>query len=906
MKCITIVHVILLSNLIRHRCVVFGQTYFMASFQTNLLSSSEPDENVWIEFLDEIPPSKQFTICHWINIKFFNNGIAAHLWSYCTVEKQDSAMKCLQMSLKEIKDTASRNLQISAEIPIKKGAGLIDWTFVPLKSYHHRTWNHLCWSLSTITGSSKFYHNGEVIGSKQVNTEDIDLAIQGSSEMYGASLIFGQEPDSFRGGFDRSQSFIGHLSEFNVWNYTLSETKIHSIATCGDIEKGNIVSWNLNNLITGGKIGIHNVPITKFWDATSFCNINYKFVIFPERVKYSKAKETCTTHGGSVAVPQSEKDNKLLLEIARKHKNSCIVGDGRVAWIGAEKVNGIWHKVSSDEHHRTYTTSQPHLNFTKFLRLSSRLNSDCAYLQKDGGWIEGEDNLCSYYLSLCTICIIYRQPVFTLKGICDHSFIEWNYYPIIDSKNQIKLYEGFKRKSTINFDEKSKKFNIFVKTGYSEKSIKVELATKNQDPIGRKKWLVNEPDCGTYHSIHPLAISICDVPSEFTCSSGNCVNIQKRCDGHKDCTDGSDEYQCSLIDMPSQYDNSEAPKTTKEDYGTDIHIGTRIIKIDSIDTINMLVAMTVELTLTWYDGRLSFSNPTNGQDNIIPYHRSKDLWTPLRSLIYENAIVGEVIHDRRDIKILPKAPNPLYTSTSIENVVFNGSYNPLILIQRMKIKYDCRFDVKKFPFDSQTCSFIMKINQQKMTSVRFISDGNTVYEGLKIVEQFSIGKIYSSFSNTDKSARFTININMKRNFINQLLRTFIPTLVVWLFGYSTLFIDMSDFSDRFMGAGTSLLVIVTLFAAIASDLPKTSYMKHIDIWFLWHNISILAIIFCHITLNRLHLYLQNVGRNEVAPFEDEEKLGWMKVLHHGNEIVIMLFPFLNVLFYAIYFHLSVY
>ena len=298
MKCITIVHVILLSNLIRHRCVVFGQTYFMASFQTNLLSSSEPDKNVWLEFLDEIPPSKEFTICHWINIKFFNNGIAAHLWSYCTVEKQDSAMKCLQMSLKEIKDTASRNLQISAEIPIKKGAGLIDWTFVPLKSYHHRTWNHLCWSLSTITGSSKFYHNGEVIGSKQVNYADIDMAIQGSSEMYGASLIFGQEPDLFRGGFDRSQSFIGHLSEFNVWNYTLSEPKIHSIATCGDIEKGNIVSWNLNNLITGGKIGIHNVPITKFWDATSFCNIDYKFVIFPERVKYSKAKETCTTHGG--------------------------------------------------------------------------------------------------------------------------------------------------------------------------------------------------------------------------------------------------------------------------------------------------------------------------------------------------------------------------------------------------------------------------------------------------------------------------------------------------------------------------------------------------------------------------------------------------------------------------------
>ena len=83
-----------------------------------------------------------------------------------------------------------------------------------------------------------------------------------------------------------------------------------------------------------------------------------------------------------------------------------------------------------------------------------------------------------------------------------------------------------------------------------------------------------------------------------------------------------------------------------------------------------------------------------------------------------------------------------------------------------------------------------------------------------ISDQFSIGQIYVSSNNTEKSAHFIIHIHMTRNVTNQLLNTFIPILILWLFGYSTLFIDMTDFGDRFMGAGTSLLVIATLFSAI--------------------------------------------------------------------------------------------
>ena len=47
--------------------------------------------------------------------------------------------------------------------------------------------------------------------------------------------------------------------------------------------------------------------------------------------------------------------------------------------------------------------------------------------------------------------------------------------------------------------------------------------------------------------------------------------------------------------------------------------------------------------------------------------------------------------------------------------------------------------------------------------------------------------------------------------------------------YLTLFIDVKDFNNRFMGAITGFLVFASLLSSLISSLPKSAVLKMADI-----------------------------------------------------------------------------
>ena len=88
--------------------------------------------------------------------------------------------------------------------------------------------------------------------------------------------------------------------------------------------------------------------------------------------------------------------------------------------------------------------------------------------------------------------------------------------------------------------------------------------------------------------------------------------------------------------------------------------------------------------------------------------------------------------------------------------------------------------------------------------------------------------------------------------MHQILASFFPTFLLWLLTYATLYIDVDNFDNRFQGSVTAMLVLASLLNSITNSLPRTSYLKLIDLWFFWHTIAIFSVIMFHILLAKVH------------------------------------------------------
>uniref|UniRef100_A0A4W3I336 Sushi, von Willebrand factor type A, EGF and pentraxin domain containing 1 n=1 Tax=Callorhinchus milii TaxID=7868 RepID=A0A4W3I336_CALMI len=99
-------------------------------------------------------------------------------------------------------------------------------------------WHHISVTWNNTDGAWRVYIDGKVSdGGKDLST--------GSSIADGGALVLGQEQDKKGEGFNPAESFVGSLSQLNIWDYVLTPQQIKLLATAcpEDLKKGNVLAW---------------------------------------------------------------------------------------------------------------------------------------------------------------------------------------------------------------------------------------------------------------------------------------------------------------------------------------------------------------------------------------------------------------------------------------------------------------------------------------------------------------------------------------------------------------------------------------------------------------------------------------------------------------------------------------
>ncbi|XP_066531502.1 neuronal pentraxin-1 [Hoplias malabaricus] len=98
-------------------------------------------------------------------------------------------------------------------------------------------WHHLCVTWSTRDGVWEAYQNGVKRGSGENLSPWHPIKP-------GGVFILGQEQDTLGGRFDATQSFVGEMSDLQLWSRVLNSEEIYNQASCSSHLTGDVIAWS--------------------------------------------------------------------------------------------------------------------------------------------------------------------------------------------------------------------------------------------------------------------------------------------------------------------------------------------------------------------------------------------------------------------------------------------------------------------------------------------------------------------------------------------------------------------------------------------------------------------------------------------------------------------------------------
>ncbi|XP_034566950.1 pentraxin fusion protein-like [Notolabrus celidotus] len=109
--------------------------------------------------------------------------------------------------------------------------------------------NHVCITWSSLTGATTLFMNGWRSLTK--------IYKKGYTVEAGGKVILGQDPDTLLGKFDYYQSFVGDISDVDLWDSVLSDSCIVDLADWKrktDSPWANVLNWESAKLTYHGKV----------------------------------------------------------------------------------------------------------------------------------------------------------------------------------------------------------------------------------------------------------------------------------------------------------------------------------------------------------------------------------------------------------------------------------------------------------------------------------------------------------------------------------------------------------------------------------------------------------------------------------------------------------------------------
>ncbi|GBP41958.1 Glycine receptor subunit alpha-3 [Eumeta japonica] len=281
----------------------------------------------------------------------------------------------------------------------------------------------------------------------------------------------------------------------------------------------------------------------------------------------------------------------------------------------------------------------------------------------------------------------------------------------------------------------------------------------------------------------------------------------------------------SVLTNECRYDRLLLPVTYKE---LEVHASAYIYFIQPAEAHDLNFKLHFLLQLRWTDPRLAYVLYSPKRQKIIGENDLRQrIWVPHLYMSNEqsSSLMGT---DSKDV-LISIAPD-----------------GEVLFSRRMQAVLYCWMNLQKFPFDDQTCSMNLeswkynasnlRLRWEKDNPVRLSSELHlTEYSLLdywtneSVVRGDIINMRHGGVGNYS-ALRFTFKLGREVGYY--LMDYFIPSMMIVAMSWVTFWLHPDASPPRITLGTSTMLSFITLASSQAKTLPKVSYIKASEIWFL--------------------------------------------------------------------------